>query len=81
MKNIIGIGGLIASGKSEVAKILQELKGGNVISSALLLKKLFGPGQEGYRQIVNYFGDDFVKKNGELNMKKLEKFIKKYRDF
>ena len=40
-----------------------------------ILDELFLLGNEGYRQIKNYFGDDFFLKSGKLNRKKLDKFV------
>lgn len=37
--------------------------------------KLLQPGQEGYRQIVNFFGEQFLRKNGQINFRKLWKFV------
>ncbi len=33
------------------------------------------PGQDGHRQVVNYFGEDFLLKGGKINLRKLWKFL------
>jgi len=40
-----------------------------------VLRSLMRPGEEGYRQIINYFGEDFLYKNSLINEKKLNKFM------
>jgi dephospho-CoA kinase len=46
-----------------------------LIEYDLELEKLLAPEQEGYRQVVNYFGEDFRLKGGKLNIRKLERFV------
>ncbi len=72
MKKIVGIGGLIKSGKSALADLVE---GAELIDAAQVLNAAMRPGEEGFRQVVNYFGEEFLTKTGKLNLRKLLKFV------
>lgn len=76
-KKVFGIAGLSGSGKSMLIECFSRKLGGDlkVVKLEDLVNELFQFGNEGYRQIINYFGDEYLKKNGELNVKKLWKFV------
>lgn len=76
-KQVIGIAGLSGSGKSILIECFSKKFGIGlkVVRLKELGDGLFKFGNEGHRQIVNYFGEQFLKKNGELNEKKLWKFV------
>lgn len=73
-KRVIGINGWSKSGKSVVCHWM-ERNGVVWLDGWKILLELFVPGAEGYRQIVNYFGEDFLLKSGKLNQRKLWKFV------
>jgi dephospho-CoA kinase len=73
-KTVIGIAGWSGSGKSSAGNFLEKL-GAKKIDCFVLLQNLFQPGEEGYRQIVNYFGEEFLLKSGKINQRKLWKFV------
>lgn len=74
---IFGIAGLTGSGKNILIehfskKIDADLR---IVKLKDLVTELFQFGGGGHRQIVNYFGEEYLKKNGELNVKKIWKFV------
>lgn len=75
VKEIIGVAGLSQSGKSVVSGFLKKKRQALLLDHQEILATLFKPGEEGYRQIINYFGEEFVRKNGQLNLRKLWKFL------
>jgi len=77
MKNksiIIGVAGHIASGKSEVCRYLAHL-GAGYIEADEVVSDLYRKDGDGYRKIASYFGSEYLKKNGEINRRKLAKFV------
>ena len=77
MKNkrmILGIAGYIASGKSEAGRYFAHL-GAKFIEADQVVNELYRPGGDGYRKIVSFFGREYLRKNGEINRKKLAKFV------
>jgi len=73
-KFILGIAGYIASGKTEAGRYLEKL-GAGFIEADEVVNTLYRQGGDGYRKIASYFGRDFLRKNGEINRKKLAKFV------
>jgi len=71
---LLGVTGGIASGKSTVSDMLTEL-GSPLIDFDLLARKVVEPGTQGYQQIVDYFGQQVLKENGELDRKKLSGIV------
>ncbi|MCL2187859.1 MAG: dephospho-CoA kinase [Defluviitaleaceae bacterium] len=67
---IIGVTGISGSGTSTAATILQEM-GGYIISADELAHASMMRDKEAYTQIVNYFGNEIVNTNGEIDRKKL----------
>lgn len=73
-KDIIGLAGFIGSGKSLAGHFFEQL-GAGFIDADEVVDDLYKKGHDGYRKLVNYFGDEFLKKNGELDKEKLADFI------
>ncbi|HET6419995.1 MAG TPA: dephospho-CoA kinase [Geobacteraceae bacterium] len=71
---IIGLTGGIASGKSLVAGILEEL-GAVVIDADQLAREVVKPGMEPYRMIVEAFGKSILQPDGTLDRKALGRIV------
>lgn len=71
---IIGVVGKSGSG---VGELLKKVGGGDCefFDFGEETEKLLASGEEGYRQVINFFGEEFLLKNGKLNIKKLRKFV------
>lgn len=63
---IIGLTGGIASGKTTVARMFEEL-GGVVVDADLLAREVVRPGEEAYQEIVAAFGEQVLHGDGTLN--------------
>ncbi len=74
MKQIIGVTGGIASGKSNVCNIITQ-EGYPVIDCDKITAKLSVKGGLLYNVILKEFGEDFLLDDGELDRKKLAKQI------
>ncbi|MBT3704877.1 dephospho-CoA kinase [Candidatus Peregrinibacteria bacterium] len=74
MNFILGICGHPGSGKSEVLKILQG-KGWYVIDADEVVHRLYEKGRPGQRKVVDFFGDEFISKDGSVNRSKLRKVV------
>lgn len=70
----IGVTGGIGSGKSTVSKILSDM-GAAVIDADAIYRSITEKGHEVYREIVNYFGDEILDNNGELDRKRLAAIV------
>jgi len=75
-RNIFGIIGLLGSGKSEVLKIVKDL-GFTTINSDTVVKDLYLEGNPGWQKIVNFFGDEYLDKKGNINKNKLRNEVLK----
>jgi len=73
-KTVWGIAGYIGSGKSTVARYLQE-QGAFVLDADEVVNELYQPGAEGYRKVVNFFGDEYLDAQGFLKRKKIAREI------
>ena len=71
---IIGLTGGIASGKSEVSRLFEEL-GVPVIDTDLISRQLVEPGEPALQEIVGHFGPAVLNSDGTLNRKKLGQLI------
>ncbi len=67
---VLGVCGKIASGKSEVLKILRE-KGFYCVEADKIVHDLYKKGAQGARKIEVVFGKKFLKENGEVDRLKL----------
>ncbi len=71
---VVGLTGGIASGKSTVARIFQEL-GAHVIDADELAREVVKPGTPGWKEVVEAFGQGYLLPDGSLDRKKLAKRI------
>lgn len=72
---LIGLTGGIASGKSTVSSYLKEL-GASIIDADLIARAVLEKGQEGYKQVVDLFGDAILEnKTKEINRSRLATII------
>ena len=71
---LIGLTGGIGSGKSTVAKLFHEL---NIqyIDADDVAREVVQPGEDCLQQIINHFGQEVVKENGELNRANLRTIV------
>jgi dephospho-CoA kinase len=63
---VIGLTGGIASGKTLVARMLQDL-GAHVIDADALAREVVAPGAPAYREVVAAFGPEVVRPDGALD--------------
>ncbi|MEA3437956.1 MAG: dephospho-CoA kinase [Thermodesulfobacteriota bacterium] len=75
---VVGLTGGIASGKSTVSNMLEEL-GAPLIDFDLIARQVVEPGTHGLEAIVNYFGKQILAEDGTLDRKKLSKIV--FKDF
>jgi dephospho-CoA kinase len=71
---VLGICGKIGSGKTEVLNILHE-QGWVTIDSDKIVHNLYEAGGAGQRKITDFFGEEFLKKDGTVNRGKLRKVV------
>lgn len=67
---LVGLTGGVATGKSAVAEMFSRL-GVATADTDLLVHGLLRKGEGVYRKIIKIFGRDILKKNGEIDRKKL----------
>jgi dephospho-CoA kinase len=70
----IGLTGNIASGKSEVAKMLAD-RGATVIDADLLAREAVEPDTQALRDIVKRWGKDILKSDGSLDRAALRRIV------
>lgn len=66
----VGLTGSIAVGKSFVCNVFSEL-GCDVLDADQTARDVVLPGTAGLKRVVEYFGDEILKENGELDRAKL----------
>ena len=71
---LLGVTGGIASGKTVVAKMLEEL-GAPLIDFDVLARQVVKPGKPAFTLIVDYFGREVLQGDGTLDRKKLSKIV------
>lgn len=71
---MIGLTGGIASGKSTVAKILQQL-GAAIVNADVLSREVVEPGQAAWNEIVAAFGPEILQQDQTLDRQKLRTLI------
>ena len=71
---MLGVTGGIASGKTTVANMLEDL-GVPIIDFDLLSRQVVEPGQPAFKDITDYFGDGVIDKNGTLDRKRLSTIV------
>lgn len=70
----IGLTGGIASGKSTVSKMIQDI-GIPVIDADVYAHEVVEPGEEAYEKIVTHFGESILHGDGTVDRKKLGAII------
>ncbi len=73
-KTVLGISGYIGSGKTEAGNFFKDA-GAFFIDADRVVDRIYQVEGDGYKKIKNFFGDEFMKKDGEINRKKLRKFV------
>ncbi|HJX34887.1 MAG TPA: dephospho-CoA kinase [Desulfatiglandales bacterium] len=71
---LVGLTGGIASGKSTVAHMFEEM-GSRVIDFDMLARLVVEPGRPAWKKTVGYFGNDILQDNGEIDRKRLSRII------
>ena len=71
---LLGVTGSIGTGKSTVAKMLEEL-GAPIIDFDVLSRIVVEPDQPAYHEIVNYFGKQVLGEDGTLDREKLRLIV------
>ncbi|QHJ71682.1 dephospho-CoA kinase [Planococcus halotolerans] len=71
---IIGLTGSIASGKSTVSKMLEDL-GYPIIDADLVARKVVEPGSETLKEIEALFGSEVIRDDGTMNREKVGALI------
>lgn len=71
---LLGVTGGIASGKSTVARMLEQL-GARLIDFDVLSRVVVEPGKSAWRDITAYFGEQVLLKDKTLDRKKLANII------
>lgn len=66
----VGLTGGIACGKSTVGKMFSDL-GAHVIEADTIAHELYRPGEPIYKELVEKFGDDILRPNGEIDRPRL----------
>jgi dephospho-CoA kinase len=75
---VIGLTGGIASGKSTVLSIFENL-GVKTLDSDIIARDVVKKGKPALKEIVKKFGKEFLKKDGALNRKKMGDLIFQYK--
>ena len=73
-KMIIGITGSIGTGKSTVSNYLIS-KGYSVVDADKISKGAYNVGSNGYKTILEVFGEEILNSNGEVDRKKIKKIV------
>ncbi len=71
---VIGLTGGIGTGKSEVARIFQEL-GAVLINADQIGHQAYTPHSEIWQEVVKAFGEEILQPNGEIDRKKLGSIV------
>ena len=71
---LLGVTGGIATGKTTVANMLQEL-GAPIIDFDVISHQLVEPGEPAFKEIVDFFGNQVLQENGQLDRKKLSDIV------
>ena len=71
---VVGLTGGIGSGKSTVARMLEE-RGAVVIDADDLARKAVEPGSHGYAQVLRRFGPPVVSLSGDLDRERLATIV------
>ena len=66
----VGLTGGIACGKSAVGKMFSEM-GAHVINADTIAHELYRPGEPIYKELVDKFGPEIVRPDGEIDRPRL----------
>lgn len=72
---IIGLTGGVGCGKSTVANILMKDYDAKVLFTDDIAKASYAKGEEGYRKIIETFGDDILDETGDIDRAKLGQIV------
>lgn len=75
MKKIIGITGGIGSGKSTVLDLLEKNFSAYIIKADDVAKELMEPGKEAYLKTVEFFGEEILMPDKNIDRKKLAAIV------
>ena len=75
---LLGVTGGIASGKTTVANMLQEL-GAPIIDFDFIARQVVEPGKPAWKEIIDFFGKQVLQEDDTLDRKKLSNIV--FRDF
>lgn len=70
----VGLTGGIASGKTTISRLFAEL-GVPVIDTDVISRELLEPGQLGYRQVIEHFGDAILNPANEIDRARLREIV------
>ncbi|MBI2463422.1 dephospho-CoA kinase [Candidatus Peregrinibacteria bacterium] len=71
---IVGITGKFGVGKSTISEMLRK-KGAFIIDADKVVERIYEPDCQGTKKIQNFFGRQFLLKNGRVNKNKLKKLV------
>jgi dephospho-CoA kinase len=71
---LLGVTGGIASGKSSVTGMLREM-GAPLIDLDRIAREVVEPGKPAWKEIVSFFGESILLKDGKLDRKKLSRVV------
>jgi len=71
---VIGLTGSIASGKSAVAKMLEE-KGANLLDADLLAREVVEPDQPAWQEIVDWLGESILRPDRQIDRARLADLV------
>jgi dephospho-CoA kinase len=71
---LVGLTGGIASGKSAVAEMLEEL-GAHVIDLDVLARRVVEPGEAAWQEIVEHFGKKVLDGDGNIDRRRLGEIV------
>lgn len=74
MGRVIGLTGGIASGKSTVSRILNEL-GAQIFDADVAAREVVEPGRKGWEELVKEFGRDILNPDNTINRKTLGELV------
>jgi dephospho-CoA kinase len=71
---LLAVTGGIATGKSTVSRILEEL-GAPLIDFDLLARQVVEPGKPAWKAIMDYFGKEVIQEDGRIDRKRLSEVV------
>lgn len=71
---VVGLTGGIATGKSTVSAMLEEL-GSVIIDADLIARKIVEPGEKAWKEIIDSFGREFLNQDGTINRQRLGELV------